>query len=154
MKFHFYKYCLALALIVSATSCAQIEFERQDVNTWYDANSDTLSVELNYHNLTAVNKQDNSWTNDGFKSKPGGPDLEAGEKVLRQIAAGERFFIIAIPFLEVDLEDEPELIAEDSTPEEIKEAQFGKGVSMDTSRVFVNEKNQVCAVLHFYVIYL
>ena len=146
MKFHFYKYCLALALIVSAISCSQIEFERQDVNTWYDAKSDTLAVELSYHNLTAVAKEENSWTNDGFKSKPAGPDLEAGEKVLRRIAAGERFFMIAISFMEVDLENQPELIAEDSTPEEIRAAQFVDGVSMDTARVFINKENQLCAV--------
>ncbi len=123
-----------LSLIGACTlllaSCGPINFSSQDVYCRYNTDDDSLTVKLVYQQVRHVD-QTTGW----FYEKPPEkiPDLERGEKVVRNMLSGRREFMIGNNVLTYDLDD--------TDPE--KQSEFVKGISVESVTIDTDEAGRL-----------
>jgi len=94
-----------LALVIFAAlhaSCAAVTFDSQEARFDRDFEADSLTLELEYHDVAAIDAKRRTFLAWGVKD---GPDLKAASSFLQGVAHGERIFILANPFFAWDLEE-------------------------------------------------
>ena len=132
---------IALALLAPVFSaCTSVTFESQDARLERDLERDRLTIELNYHDIGAVNTKRGLLF--GWGVEPG-PNLDAATTFLTRVAQGERTFILGYSQGDWDLEGE---LAEE--PESAEEAEFQAFLShvfVDEARVELGAKGELNA---------
>ena len=93
---------LALSLaLVALVSCASVTFDQQEVAFDRDPATDSLLVELVYHDVGAIAHERRAFLHLGELSD--GPDVYAAASFVQAVAAGEPTFVLLWPFRDLDL---------------------------------------------------
>jgi hypothetical protein len=129
---------IALALLAPVfTACTSVTFESQDARLDRDLERDTLTIELDYHDIGAVDSKRGVIL--GWGTKPG-PNLTAATTFLEGLARGRRIFILAFPYGDWDLDG---LAADDAVDADLRA--YLSRVYVDEARVELGAEGEINA---------